>query len=91
MLFNSNRLPSTPNERQLCRGKRAVIVHSRAVCHKFDDEPMYFDVAILNEISCLYDVAGQPESMDYWLRIRGLVAGGHFEGHEAHGGVRSGL
>ncbi|CAI8910520.1 hypothetical protein EMIT0P12_40261 [Pseudomonas sp. IT-P12] len=45
--FQFNHLPPTPNVRQLCRGKREVIVHTDTEAHKFDDEMSQIYVAFV--------------------------------------------
>jgi hypothetical protein len=45
--FQFNQLPSTPNVRQLCGGKREVIVHTDTEAHKFDDEMSQIHVAFV--------------------------------------------
>ncbi|CAI8744160.1 hypothetical protein EMIT0P74_130095 [Pseudomonas sp. IT-P74] len=45
--FQFNHLPSAPNVRQLCGGKREVIVHTDTEAHKFDDEMSQIYVAFV--------------------------------------------
>jgi hypothetical protein len=45
--FQFNHLPSTPNVRRLCGGKREVIVHTDTDAHKFDDEMSQIHVAFV--------------------------------------------
>ncbi len=45
--FQFSPLPSTPNVRQLCGGKREVIVHTDTNAHKFSDEMSQIYVAFM--------------------------------------------
>src|ERR1700675_1022756 len=45
--FQFNPLPPAPNVRQLCGGKREVIVHTDTMAHKFYDEPSQIYVALM--------------------------------------------
>src|SRR5471032_1721527 len=45
--FQFNHLPSAPNVRRLCGGKREVIVHTDTEAHKFDDDLSQIYVAFV--------------------------------------------